>query len=155
MRMEETKALTVRTNTHAQQPVDWVDTVERTASVMKKFLTRTTCRLCQVYADEQVQYEVQLEKQTGMQHETSNWVASSVRNLEVELYRQFLFDENSVIQHADSFRDETEETEAAHDEEEIENGRTQAASSINGEEEEETMHVQHVNEEVARLIELV
>lgn len=118
--MRTQDALVVRSTNN---DVDWVDTVERTAAVMKKFFTKTTCRLCQVYVDQQVQYEVQQEdKQLG-----THWV-SSVRDLEVELYRQFLFDENSVIEHVDSFRDETEDTPTKDMVEEA-GCRTEASSS--------------------------
>ena len=121
--MRTQDALTVRTNT--VNASDWVDTVERTATVMKKFFTRTTCRLCQVYADEQVQYEVQLENK--QQPLGVDWV-SSVRNLEVELYRKYMFDESSVIEHADSFRDEADETEEA-DALELDAERTEVSAS--------------------------
>ena len=132
--MRTQDALTVRTNT--VNASDWVDTVERTATVMKKFFTRTTCRLCQVYADEQVQYEVQLENK--QQQPGVNWV-SSVRNLEVELYKKYLFDESSVIEHVDSFRDEADEKEEA-GALELDTERTEVSASSQEDKEPEKIH---------------
>lgn len=36
---------------------DWVGSVVQAANTCKKLFTANTCRLCQVYVDEQVEYE--------------------------------------------------------------------------------------------------
>jgi hypothetical protein len=94
--------------------IDWVDSVVDVASTCKKILTAHTCRLCQVYTDAQVEFEVRQEEsaQQQQQHQQQHPsrsaapVASSSpffqammpNSLEVEMYRQFLFDEDSVVE---------------------------------------------------------
>ena len=98
---------------------DWVDSVADTAAAMKKFFTRTTCRLCQVYVDEQVQYEVQQEQKPNSQ----SWI-TPISNFEVELYRQFLFDEDSVVE-------QVSERDGSNDEDDSgEPSRTEALVSV-------------------------
>lgn len=71
------------------------------AQTCKKLFTQHTCRVCQVYTDAQVEYEVRQEKQQEHQHQ---WIShlggfgQQPASLEVELYRQFLFDEDSVVE---------------------------------------------------------
>lgn len=84
---------------------DWVESVVEVARTCKKLFTRHTCRLCQVYVDQQVAYEQQEEASMveGMDASSrsnpANWLQKNVvdHSLEVELYRQFLFDEESVV----------------------------------------------------------
>jgi hypothetical protein len=99
--------------------IDWVDSVVDVASTCKKILTAHTCRLCQVYTDAQVEFEVRQEESARKQHHqqqqqqhpqqqarsaapvasTSFFQTMMMPNpLEVEMYRQFLFDEDSVVE---------------------------------------------------------
>jgi hypothetical protein len=93
--------------------IDWVDSVVDVASTCKKILTAHTCRLCQVYTDAQVEFEVRQEESAQQQHQqqqqparsaapvanTSSFFQTMMPNaLEVEMYRQFLFDEDSVVE---------------------------------------------------------
>lgn len=94
-----------------QQPAptgdDWVDSVVGVAQTCKKLFTQHTCRLCQVYVDEQVEFERRQEEASGHVPRKS-WMQTQP-TLEVELYRQFLFDEDSVVEHVS----EREMSEAA------------------------------------------
>lgn len=83
---------------------DWVDSVVEVAQTCKKLFTRHTCRVCQVYVDEQVEFEIQ-------QQENRSWHDSALSMMEVELYRQFLFDEDSVVEGVSERRCEQEEQE--------------------------------------------
>jgi hypothetical protein len=89
--------------------IDWVDSVVDVATTCKKIFTAHTCRLCHVYTDAQVEYEVRQEETAQLQRRMpehqraatagSSFFQSVVPNpLEVELYRQFLFDEDSVVE---------------------------------------------------------
>jgi len=102
---------------------DWVDSVVQVANTCKKLFTQNTCRMCQVYVDEQVEYERREEAIDGdgnkMKWSPSPfqqaWMRSSVlaNNPEVELYRQFLFDEESVVE---VVMEREKEDDASHDE---------------------------------------
>jgi hypothetical protein len=98
--------------------IDWVDSVVDVASTCKKILTAHTCRLCQVYTDAQVEFEVRQEEsaQNQQHHQQQQHPQQQARSaapvasrsffqtmmmpnpLEVEMYRQFLFDEDSVVE---------------------------------------------------------
>mmetsp|Transcript_16278 Transcript_16278/g.21301 ORF Transcript_16278/g.21301 Transcript_16278/m.21301 type:complete len:153 (-) Transcript_16278:258-716(-) len=78
---------------------DHSDWMERTGTKLGKFLSKSACRLCTVYADEQVEYEKRQEDYVTtmdrMVQATARSVAKST--LEVDLYKHFLFDEESVV----------------------------------------------------------
>lgn len=112
--------------------IDWVDSVVDVASTCKKILTAHTCRLCQVYTDAQVEFEVRQEEsanqQQQQQHQNPARSAAPVTGssffqtmmpnpLEVEMYRQFLFDEDSVVEGVTErekvFEDDDEDDEQA------------------------------------------
>lgn len=82
------------------QDADWVDSVVHVADTCKKLFTANTCRVCQVYVDEQLEYERQCEE--NLKNSPSPfqraWMQTAMNNAEVELYRQFLFDEESVVE---------------------------------------------------------
>jgi hypothetical protein len=90
--------------------IDWVDSVVDVATTCKKIFTAHTCRLCQVYTDAQVEYEVRQEETAQQQQQRlplphhqrgatgSSFLQTLPNSLEVELYRQFLFDEDSVVE---------------------------------------------------------
>jgi hypothetical protein len=90
---------------HEMRPLkeDWVDRTVRLANSCNKLFTRNTCRVCQVYADKQVEFE---QRQEGSGDALASpisrvWqktVMLAPSTLEVELYRQFLFDEESVVE---------------------------------------------------------
>jgi len=105
-----------------------LDSVVDAALQCKKLFTRHTCRLCQVYVDRQVEYEQSEEesqydnsncseefpkdvpKRHHQHQHRPSWLTNSIlqgsadqdggiaSSLEVELYRQFLFDEESVVE---------------------------------------------------------
>lgn len=67
------------------------------AKVCNNLFTKQ-CNLCNVYTDKQVEYEWRQEKQGGSPVERAVQKAQvESGNLEINLYRQFLFDEDSVI----------------------------------------------------------
>ena len=72
----------------------WVDSVVSCAQAVNKMFVRNTCRLCQVYTDRQVEFEVSRENNPV---ERAFLKAAATFQPEVELYRQFLFDEDSVV----------------------------------------------------------
>lgn len=76
---------------------DWVDTMVSCAQAVNKLFVHNTCRLCQVYSDKQVEFEQNLQEANS----TSPVDRAFLRTFlplhpEVEIYRQFLFDEDSV-----------------------------------------------------------
>lgn len=88
----------------------WVDSMVQVAHTANKLFSKHTCRLCQVYTDKQVEYETRQENALRYQQyfESSgdsspidrvwdNLEAAASQQLNIELYRQFLFDEESVV----------------------------------------------------------
>ena len=94
-----TDASTVLTN--GNESSNWMDrTIPKQVS---QFLTKNACRLCSVYADEQVAYESVREQQdysvnTFMYQASAAHDAIAARSLDVQIYKQFLFDEDSVLE---------------------------------------------------------
>lgn len=78
-----------------EQKDNWVESVMNVAHTCKKLFTKHTCRLCQVYVDQQVEYERRQEVE-GEHIQTFD--ANTAPSLEIEIYRQFLFDEGSVVE---------------------------------------------------------
>lgn len=74
----------------------WIDSVVQAATGMNKLFTRNTCRMCQVYSDKQVEFETLNE---GISSPMASLIMRTTQeaSMEVELYRQFLFDEDSVV----------------------------------------------------------
>ena len=87
---------------------DWVDTMMSCAQTVNKMFVRNTCRLCQVYTDRQVEFEVSRENNPV---ERAFLKAAASMQPEVELYRQFLFDEDSVVSGLRDDDDNEEEDE--------------------------------------------
>ena len=85
---------------------DWIEKAGTISQAFNKLLAKSACKLCSVYVDEQVEFESKQEDyKTTM---AKAWMRSYARNsMEVELYRQMLFDEESV---ADSVAGRDEET---------------------------------------------
>jgi hypothetical protein len=81
--------------------MDWVDTMVSCAQTVNKLFVRNTCRICQIYSDKQVEFE-KLHNDDCDNHATAspvdraNWKVPYLP--EVEFYRQFLFDEESVME---------------------------------------------------------
>jgi hypothetical protein len=105
-----------------QNSDDWVDALVSCANVVNKLFVRNTCRLCQVYSDKQVEFEQRLQDNSNP---VDRAVLRTVLPLhpEVELYRQFLFDEDSVVESvglreesefSSSHPDEDDDTHTAH-----------------------------------------
>lgn len=87
---------------------DWVSKagdISQAVSVgVSKLLSTSACKMCSVYAEEQVEFENRQEDyKTTM---AKVWLRTYQPSMEVELYRQFLFDEESVV---DSVSDRDEE----------------------------------------------
>lgn len=92
----------------SQQNGDWVN---RTGSKFTNLISNTTCvRLCSLYVDEQVEYEIRQEDCVTTMNRMMSVVSSvgaasmlaparavAAGALEVEMYKQFLFDEESVL----------------------------------------------------------
>ena len=114
----------------ASQPGDWVDGTGLLSQTFTKLISNTTCvRLCSLYVDEQVEYEIRQEDcVSGMDRMVS--VVSSVGGaasnmlafhngndgMDVQLYKQFLFDEDSVLTSLTEREEEDESLHADHDE---------------------------------------
>jgi hypothetical protein len=84
--------------THRPHKEDWVDRTVRLAQSCNKLFTRNTCRVCQVYVDKQVEFEKRQEDTSSPISRVWLKTAAMEPTLEVELYRQFLFDEESVVE---------------------------------------------------------
>lgn len=76
---------------------DWIEKAGTISQAFNKLLAKSACKLCNVYVDEQVEFESQQEDyKTTM---AKAWMRSYAKNsMEVELYRQMLFDEESVAE---------------------------------------------------------
>jgi len=98
---------------HAHHPHrPWVEHMVKVADACNQLVRRQACNLCHVYADRQVEFEEQFERQQPQPGATNcsspterAWMnlqhhhpasTTSTTMMEVELYRQFLFDEASV-----------------------------------------------------------
>lgn len=82
---------------------DWVAKASSISHAFNKLLAQSACKLCSVYVDEQVEFENRQED-----YKTNMAVAwMRTHKPEVEVYRQFLFDEESVV---DSVAERDEET---------------------------------------------
>jgi hypothetical protein len=92
--MKEENALVGAQQQSSQFP--WIDSVVQAATTANKLFTRNTCRMCHVYSDKQVEFETQHE---GSSSPMASLMMRTTQeaSLEVELYRQFLFDEDSVV----------------------------------------------------------
>ena len=86
---------------------NWVDNMVKVATAANKLVRKNCCNLCHVYVDKQVEFEEKELARENEQHQhqgmgTGNspterlWSKMNTENLEVEVYRQFLFDESSV-----------------------------------------------------------
>lgn len=76
----------------------WVDTMVSCAQAVNKLFTKNTCRVCQVYSDKQVEFEQRLQELNITSPVDSAYLKAFIPlHPEVELYRQFLFDEDSVV----------------------------------------------------------
>ena len=91
------------------QGSDWI---HRPGNKFTKLISNTTCvRMCSLYVDEQVEYEIRQEDCSTTMNRMVSVVSSvgaagvlaaparaaAVAGLDVELYKQFLFDEESVL----------------------------------------------------------
>ena len=100
---------------------DWVDTMVSCAQAMNKLFVHNTCRLCQVYSDKQVEFERQLQEENNSSSCNNPVDRAFLRTggipqmllPEVELYRQFLFDEDSVVDSVGQ-REETDFSISSH-----------------------------------------
>ena len=82
---------------------DWIEKASSISHAFTKLLSKSACKLCSVYVDEQVEFENRQED-----YKTSiakAWMRA--HKPEVEVYRQMLFDEDSVV---DSVCERDEET---------------------------------------------
>ena len=75
----------------------WVDTMVSTARAVNKLFTRHTCRICHVYVDKQVAFE-QATADSPVERAALKMMGQELLHPEVEVYRRFLFDEDSVIE---------------------------------------------------------
>ena len=117
-----TSILTQQNNNSVRGGDDWVDTMMSCAQAVNKMFVRNTCRVCQVYTDRQVEFEV--SRENNPVERAFLKVAASMQP-EVELYRQFMFDEESVVS---GLRDEEEEDDCEEEEDEVQAaGRSAAA----------------------------
>jgi hypothetical protein len=102
-----------------QSETDWVDTVVSCAQMVNKMFTRNTCRLCHVYSDKQVEFENSMRSVDESSSPVDRAFLKAVfPAAEVEMYRQFLFDEDSVV-------DSVGHREHSHDDEENQTVTTQ------------------------------
>jgi hypothetical protein len=83
----------------ANQQPNWIDSVVEAATTANKIFTRNTCRMCHVYSDKQVEFETRNEGSSSPM-ERLMMRTTQQASLDVELYRQFLFDEDSVVDNA-------------------------------------------------------
>jgi hypothetical protein len=76
-----------------------VESVVRASKVASSMVLKN-CQLCTVYCDKQVQYEYFQEECKQMTTPVTNLFSRLDNSLEVQLYRGFLFDEDSLVESA-------------------------------------------------------
>ena len=79
-----------------QEQGSLVESVVRAAKACNKVFLNN-CNLCTVYCDKQVQFEY-IQEQMKMENPISDLFSRIEDSLEVKLYRDFLFDEDSVVE---------------------------------------------------------
>jgi hypothetical protein len=96
---------------------DWIEKASSLSQAFHKLIAKSACKMCDVYVDEQLEFENRQEDYynttTGTTTTTSMaraWVKAYKPSMEVELYRQMLFDEESVV-FSVSERDDNEDEE--------------------------------------------
>lgn len=95
--MKEDNALTAGSQQSSRS--QWVDAVVQAATTANNLFMKNSCRLCHAYTDKQVEFETGNEPS----YTTSAAMESMLRRttetaaMEVDLYRKFLFDEDSVV----------------------------------------------------------
>ena len=95
----------------------WVDSMVEVARTCNKLFSKHSCNACNVYVKKQVEYETNQEQIRGNSRPQSPmarvWQKTGIEQskLEVELYRQFLFDEESVVDGVSLRGEEEEETD--------------------------------------------
>ena len=82
----------------------WVDSMVEVARVCNNLFTKHSCGICHLYVDKQVEFESRHEDDKSGRNPLSPvervWKKAAGEqhtNLEVDIYRQFLFDEESVV----------------------------------------------------------
>lgn len=86
---------------------NWVDSMVEVAKVCNNLFIKK-CNVCTVYTDKQVEYEWRQQEKDNNSPVAVEQQQGHVDNgsLDINMYRQFLFDEDSVIAGA-SLRDDT------------------------------------------------
>jgi len=85
---------------HALIPQEGIaDLIVKAASAVNKTVI-DNCGLCTIYCDKQVQYESVLEPYTKVGNSVGNLFNKLDTGMDVQLYRDFLFDEESVVETA-------------------------------------------------------
>lgn len=106
--MREDAALVAADRRRQTGDEGWVESIVQVAQTCNKLFNAQTCRLCHVYADKQLEFECEENTETATYSPVERaWLKTGreQNSLEVDLYRQFLFDEDSVVKTATS-RDE-------------------------------------------------
>jgi hypothetical protein len=114
--------------------LDWVERTVQLAQTCNQILSANACRLCYVYVDKQVEYETRQQQPYEGNGRAANsnrsphplpgalervWTQTATSphfSMEVDFYRQLLFDEDSVVdavseRDPDSKDEEDDETE--------------------------------------------
>jgi hypothetical protein len=90
---------------------DWLETMANCAQMVNKIVARNTCRVCHIYVDKQVEFEQRLQE-TSEWYSQNNATAFHQQSQMIELYRQYLFDEDSVVDSVECrMQDDEEEKE--------------------------------------------
>ena len=78
-----------------------MDSVVKAASACNRLFIKN-CNLCTVYCDKQVQYEWMQEQYRMETRQIDGLFQKMDNSLQVQLYREFLFDEDSVVEEVSS-----------------------------------------------------
>lgn len=98
---QQRNSLLLPSEHHSDDDPRWLDTVMSCALTVNKVFSRTTCRLCHLYSDQQLEFESRMmDQQISPVERAYLKAATQTTRLhpEVEFYRQFLFDEASVAE---------------------------------------------------------
>ena len=87
------------------QQGSFAEIVVKAASACTKLVSEN-CGLCTIYCDKQVQYESVLMEQYQLTNPLEDLFGRLDNSTEVQVYKDFLFDEESVVEQVNSRQEE-------------------------------------------------
>lgn len=83
---------------------DWIEKATSLSNAFNKMIAKSACKMCNMYVDQQVEFENRQEDYTTSMARA--YMRAYKPSMEVELYRQMMFDEDSVVEGVSAREDE-------------------------------------------------